>query len=137
MRASAEVGRRSLRVRPLDGTFAACRLAPDAELPDWLLPTSFLSLTRTPDELSILASDQAIPALPGVVRGYVGFVVEGPLPFDAVGILASLTAPLAEAVIPILAVSTYDTDYLFVPGERRGDAVAALVRAGHVVVEPT
>ncbi len=126
---------RTLRLRPLGGRFAVCRLESEAALPAWLPTSGFLSVTRTTQELSILAADEAVPEMRGVVRGYVGFVVEGPLSFDAVGILASLTTPMAEAGIPILAVSTYDTDYLFVPGEQRGEAVEVLTRAGHTVLE--
>jgi hypothetical protein len=66
-------------------------------------------------------------------RGYRGLVVRGPLDFNLVGILASLAGPLAAASISIFAVSTFDTDYLFV---REGDldrAVAALHNSGHTV----
>jgi len=40
--------------------------------------------------------------------------VAGTIPFSVVGVLASLTAPLAEAGISVFAVSTFDTDYLLV-----------------------
>src|SRR5690242_9837373 len=38
----------------------------------------------------------------------------GPIPFSPVGVLASLVQPLAEAGICVFAISTFDTDYLFV-----------------------
>jgi uncharacterized protein len=40
--------------------------------------------------------------------------VRGKLEFDQTGIAAALTAPLAEAKVPVLMIATYDTDYLFV-----------------------
>ena len=40
--------------------------------------------------------------------------VEGPLAPDLVGVLVSLAAPLADAGIPILAIGTYDTDYVLI-----------------------
>ena len=59
------------------------------------------------------------------------------LAFDVVGILASLAAPLARARIPIFALSTFDTDYLFVRqvdlarrGSRRCGAPGTAVSAG-------
>lgn len=58
----------------------------------------------------------------------------GPLPFDATGVLASLASPLARAGVPILAISTFDTDLLFVRKDHFDDAVAALTRAGHRIV---
>jgi hypothetical protein len=41
-------------------------------------------------------------------------MVEGPLPFTEIGILSSLTAPLAAAGVSVFAISTYETDYLLV-----------------------
>lgn len=57
--------------------------------------------------------------------------VGGPLPFELTGVLASLASPLAAAGVPIFAVSTFDTDYLLVPGEKLEAALAALGAAGH------
>ncbi|HKC23808.1 MAG TPA: ACT domain-containing protein, partial [Thermoanaerobaculia bacterium] len=34
--------------------------------------------------------------------------------FDAVGILAAVAGPLAEARVSILAIATFDTDYVLV-----------------------
>lgn len=74
--------------------------------------------------------------MPAGVRREDGFrciEVRGPFAFDAVGILASLAAPLARARIPILAISTFDTDYLFVRQAHLARAVRVLRGAGHVV----
>jgi hypothetical protein len=49
------------------------------------------------------------------------------------GILASLAVPLAEARIPLFAVSTYDTDYLLVKEAEVEKAVEVLRREGHTV----
>lgn len=59
--------------------------------------------------------------------------VRGPLAFDQVGILASLTAPLAQAAIPVFALSTYETDYLLVKDPDLPRAREALTDAGHVI----
>ena len=45
--------------------------------------------------------------------------------------LASLTAPLATAGIPIFALSTCDTDYVLVPADDLERARSALTSAGH------
>ena len=63
--------------------------------------------------------------------GWRCLAVRGPLAFSATGILASLAGPLAEAGVPIFAVSTFDTDYVMVPAGRLEDALAALAGAGH------
>jgi hypothetical protein len=50
-----------------------------------------------------------------------------------VGVLASLTAPLAEAGISVFAVSTHDTDYLLVQEKDLAATLDALRRQGHTV----
>ncbi len=121
-----------LALRLLDDRLAVCRLAPDAPFPAWLLHESatLWSVTRTPDELSIVCpEDDVPPAVSRVERGFRAFAVAGPLPFDAVGILASLSAPLAAAGIPILALSTFDTDLVLVREDRIDEARRALAPA--------
>ena len=60
-------------------------------------------------------------------------MLEGPLEFSEVGVLASVAAPLAEAGVGIFAVSTFDTDYVLVKEEQLESAVAALRGRGHDV----
>lgn len=67
------------------------------------------------------------------MRGWRLLKVAGPLDFDAVGILASIANPLARAGISLLAVGTFDTDYVLIQGERLDRAHETLVAAGHTV----
>mmetsp|Transcript_4219 Transcript_4219/g.9138 ORF Transcript_4219/g.9138 Transcript_4219/m.9138 type:complete len:556 (+) Transcript_4219:311-1978(+) len=62
---------------------------------------------------------------------------EGPFDFSLVGILAKLTAPLAEHKIPVFAVSTYDTDYLMVKHATFEKTVNVLRYAGCEVDAPS
>ena len=64
-------------------------------------------------------------------RGWLAMKLEGPFPFSMTGVLASFLQPLAEARIPIFAVSTFDTDYVLIKRENLEQAVAALGAAGH------
>ncbi len=120
----------SLIVEPL--VLAVCRLEPDAPVPPWA-SGGFLAITRTQDELSIICEASQVP--PGIrSEAPWGWLrVEGPLPFSAVGILARLTAPLAEARIPVLAIATFDTDHLLVPLGQLEAARDALRGAGCAV----
>ena len=56
--------------------------------------------------------------------------VRGILAPSLVGILLRLAEPLARAGIPIVAVSTADTDYLFLACEARDAAERAWTAAG-------
>jgi len=59
--------------------------------------------------------------------------VAGPIPFSAVGVLAALVAPLAEAGISVFSVSTFDTDYLLVKAGDLDKTIAVLRQAGQEV----
>lgn len=121
-----------LVVRP--ETVAVCRLPPGAELPAWTeQSTAFLTISRTPDELSITAEQRVVPAGVKCERDYRPIRVRGTLPPDLVGILVSIARPLADAGISIFAISTYDTDYVLVKARDLEPAVAALDAAGHTV----
>jgi uncharacterized protein len=124
-----------MRLTIIPGMFAVCRLDPDALVPSGLTAGALLSVTRTPHELSIVCGEQVAPEGARCERGWKCLAVEGPLPFSATGILASLAAPLAQAEISIFALSTFDTDYLLVPESRLASAIAALVAAGHEVAQ--
>jgi hypothetical protein len=47
------------------------------------------------------------------------------------GVLASFVQPLADAHIPIFAISTFDTDYVLIKREQLEQAVRALGAVGH------
>jgi hypothetical protein len=55
------------------------------------------------------------------------------MPFTLVGVLASVTMPIARAGVGIFAFSTFDTDYLLVKATEMDKAIAALRAVGHEV----
>jgi hypothetical protein len=116
----------------LAGEFSVWRLAADAPLPA-IDPGTFFSLTRTGDELSIVSPSAEVPLDATAETGWRCLKVEGPLPFDMTGVLAALSAPLADAAIPIFVISTYDTDYLLVKAKDLDRACSTLSVEGHEV----
>ena len=52
------------------------------------------------------------------------------MPFSLVGVVASLTTPLANAGVGVFVVSTFDTDYLLVKASDVERAINALRGAG-------
>ena len=121
-------------VRP--GEYTVTRLASDAPVPSGLLDLTdaLVSVTRTPDEMSIIAPSSF--ALPGenVEKGWRLLTVRGPLEFTLTGIMAALAGELAAAGVSLFALSTYDTDHLLVKQTDLGRAVLALRAAGHELV---
>jgi len=125
-------GSAPIRLRVLGGHFACVRLAAGAPPPAWGPQGELWSVTRRGDELSLVCPEAVVPDdVSQVQRGFHALEVLGPLEFDAVGVLAALCAPLAAAGIPLLTLSTYDTDVVLV--RDLAGAVSALEGAGHEV----
>ncbi len=122
------------RFRVLPGQFAVCRLDRGAPWPTWA-SGSFVSMTATDDELSVVCEASAVPAAVKADCGWRLLKVAGPFAFTVTGVLASLAAPLAQAGVSLLAIATYDTDYLLVKSDDIDRAVATLVTAGHAKIE--
>ncbi|HLZ39538.1 MAG TPA: ACT domain-containing protein [Candidatus Sulfotelmatobacter sp.] len=120
-----------LKFRCLPNPYAIVRLAPDAAVPDWAHKGEFASVTRTPDELSIVCPFDVVP--PDVQSPYrwTCLKLKGPFPFSLTGVLLSFIEPLSSKGIPIFAVSTYDTDYVLIHEERAGNGIELLQKAGH------
>ncbi len=105
-----------LRLEPW--RLAVCRFPADAPLPAWVFHESptFWSLTRTPDELSLVCPEDDLPpsVQEHVERGWRAFGLVGPVPFTTTGVIHALTEPLAKAGVPVFVLSTFDTDWLLV-----------------------
>jgi hypothetical protein len=119
-----------LRYRWLPDELAVCRLSSVVPVPEWLPAHGFTSVTRTATELSIVCAEVVVPAEVKAERGWQVLEVLGPLPFDAVGILRRLTEPLADAGIPIIAIGTFNTDYVLVKEAQIALADKVLAAAG-------
>lgn len=115
--------------------YAVCRLPAGSPVPAGLVggpdDKSIVSLSWTPDEVSLICPADRVPEGATVETPWRCFRVVGPLDLALTGVLASLVGPLAEARVNIVAFSTFDTDYLLVPAVRVGQAVATLTAVGH------
>ncbi len=122
---------RDLNLLLLPQRLAICRLAGNARLPKWAQSgAAFLSVTRTPDELSIVIDQDAAPDEIECLRGYRAFRIAGTIDPLLVGVLKSIATPLADAEVPIFAISTRDTDYVLVRESDVERSLSALRSAG-------
>lgn len=124
-----------LKLQLLGGEFAVCRLSPEEPVPAWAEAAAFASVTRTKDELSVVCDAALVPPDIRSVRGWRLLKFHGPFPFSATGVLSSVLAPLAHAGIGIIALSTFDTDYVLIKRTQTADACHVLRSAGHEVAE--
>jgi len=128
---------RQLELTLLPERFAISRLGADSPIPAWATQGPFFSVTRTGDELSIVAEVSRVPVDVKSQAGWRVLKVHGPFALSVIGVLAALASPLAEAKISLFAVSTFDTDYLLIASETLPAAIAVLERAGHTIHRST
>ena len=119
----------------LPGRFAILRLDPATPVPSWVWNGAFSSVSRTPSELSIVCEEGFVPQDEEADRGWCALVVAGPMDLSTVGVLASITGPLAVARVALFAVSTFETDTILIKEETADLAVTALRDYGHIVIE--
>jgi hypothetical protein len=118
----------------LEKDFTVCRLSSESVFPQWAMISSFLSISRTVSELSIVCESSLVPGNVKSETGWRILKVEGTLDFGLTGILASIINPLALARISIFAVSTFDTDYVLVKQDLLALACDALRANGFKII---
>ncbi|AMY10953.1 hypothetical protein LuPra_04196 [Luteitalea pratensis] len=119
-----------IRLRKLEVTLAVCRCDPSAAVEPWMQQGPVWSITRTPDELSIVCPIDRVPAGVRHEGPFTAFVVAGPLDFSLTGIVSRLSSPLAGVDIPVFVTATFDTDFVLVPAARELDVRQAWLAAG-------
>lgn len=123
-----------MEIETLNGLFAVAKL-PSVEKIDLSREFTFLSVTD--GEISLLCRENDLPDnCLTVEKGWRGFRVCGTLDFSLVGILSAISTALAEKKIGLFAVSTYDTDYIFVKKEDFGAALETMEENGFALKTP-
>ncbi len=118
-----------MKLTLLDGIYCVCRLPPHESIPDNILQSTFYSISKTTDELSIVCLENLAPQQAKIEKSWSIIQVQGPLDFSLTGILASLATPLAEEKISLFAISTFDTDYILVKNKDIDSAKSVLQKA--------
>lgn len=121
-----------MEIKKLDQNFSVCKAKSAADVD---LTLEFCWIGKTDEELSLVCPTESVPY--GTVEredGWRAFRIQGVLDFSLIGILAKISAILAEEQIGIFVVSTYNTDYVLVKEENFNRALATLAAAGYTVV---
>lgn len=119
-----------MTIQALEARLTVCQMAAMPEA----LPDGLCFFARTDEELSLVCETDRVPS--GTLAretGWRALRIVGPLDFSLIGILARISALLAQERIGIFAVSTYHTDYILTKEEHFERALAALARAGYEV----
>lgn len=118
-----------MKLKLLPGEFTVCQPKLPADVP---VGDDFWFLAKTDEELSLVCRTESVPG--EILKSEPGWRmlrVEGVLEFSLTGILARLSGVLADAGVPIFAVSTYNTDYILIKTTSLAAALNALRRAGY------
>jgi len=115
----------------MEGAFSIHRFQSSTEIPREVLKSSFFAICKTDEELSVVCPEELILTGSKCNSGWAGIKIVGPLDLDEVGVIAGVSRILSVYRISIFAVSTYDTDYIFVKDHNLKRAVSALKNAGY------
>ena|SRR5438445_9293488 len=102
---------------------------------NWLADVHWCSLTTTEHGLSVACEVQDAPGARDSTGPYRVLHVRDLTDHGALGIVAGIAQPLAEAGISIFTVSSWDACDTLVPAARLDQALDALLLAGYRVVD--
>ena len=118
-----------MELKVIDGDFSVCKVE---DLSQVNLNQDFYFIGKTDEELSLVCRTGDVPA--GTVSredGFKAFRIQGELDFSLIGILAGISAVLAENRIGIFVVSTYNTDYVLTKADDFERALGLLESRGY------
>lgn len=124
-----------IRLILLKGIFAVAQLEKGSSFPDWAINSELWSITATQDEVSIVCRQDIVPTQVKSEKDWRCLKVDAVLDFSLVGILASLTLPLAQEGISIFALSTFNTDYLLIKDKDVEKAIMVLMKQGFEILK--
>ena len=100
------------------------------------LNSDFCFLGKTDEEKSLVCITGEVPS--NAIKcedGWKAFRIQGVLDFSLIGILSKIASILAANNISIFAVSTYNTDYVFVKKENYQKGLALLQASGYQITD--
>lgn len=122
---------KKLRMAALEQDFSVCKVKDYSQID---LGQSFVFTGSTDEEKSLVCPTAIVPQNT-VERddGWKALRIIGILDFSLIGILARISSILAENRIGIFAVSTFNTDYIFVKNNDFDKSNKALEDAGFII----
>ena len=119
-------------IKVIDGSFSVCMVTDFSEVDP---SKKFNFISATDEENSLICLTENVPDnFTERIDGWRALKIQGVLDFSLIGILSKILGLLAEAKIGIAAVSTYNTDYIFVKETDLGKAVETLAEANYKII---
>ncbi len=124
---------RQLQLSLLKDKYGIRTLPNTAPIPDWALTQSLASITRTEKELTIVCRLEILPSQYQSGLNWRCFKIDGSFDLNQIGVISSISSPLADAGISIYVISTYDTDYFLIQEQNLEQAISVLSNSGHSI----
>lgn len=122
-----------MKIKVLSEDFSVCKVA-DYSQTD--LNRDFVFTGKTDEEKSLVCPTEIVPQnTTERDDGWRGMRIEDTLDFSLIGILAKISAILADNKIGIFVVSTYNTDYILTKAENFEKAISLLSDNGYEIIE--
>lgn len=121
-----------MEIKIIDDSFSVCKVT-DYSWVDF--ESEYCFIGKTDEENSLVCMTDDVPV--NVTErddGWKAFRIQGMLDFSLIGILSKISTLLAENHIGIFAISTYNTDYIFIKKENYDKAIEVLLKAGYHIV---
>lgn len=121
-----------MEIKVLHKDFTVCKVEDYSKVE---LGSEFCFTGKTDEECSLVCLTEKTPSNT-VERedGWRAFRIQGVLDFSLIGILSKIATILADEKIGIFAVSTFNTDYIFVKKENEPMAIESLAQNGYTIV---
>ena len=127
------MGKSIIEIKRLNQDFSVCKVI-DYSLVNLNAEYSFIG--KTDEEKSLVCVTSDVP--PNVIQrddGWKGFRIQGILDFSLIGILSKIAEILAKNSVSILAISTYNTDYVLIKKENYQKALDILKCSGYEIID--
>ena len=121
-----------MEIKKIDYDFSVCKVKDFSKVN---LDNEYCFIGKTDEENSLVCITENTPD--NVIEredDWKAFRIQGVLDFSLIGILAKISALLAENNIGIFAISTYNTDYILTKKDNYNKALDVLINAGYQVV---
>jgi len=121
------------RITILDNEFTIHRFEATEPIPTNIFGSKYYWIGKTDEELSVVCDSNITLNSSKSDGNWSILKLVGQLDFSLVGILANITRALSEAGISIVALSTFDTDYIMVRTAKVEQAKEVLIEAEYQV----
>jgi uncharacterized protein len=115
--------------------FAICQLRSDEPFPSSVYQSSFYSITKTNNELSVVCEEDLVKNEIKKSGGWRLLKINALLDLSLTGITSQFSTALAKAGVNLSVIATYNTDYIMVEEGKLQIAIGALRGAGFGVSE--